>query len=215
MSQGIIGVAASGLEPPVFHAISALISQQIEDKHSKLMQTMLDSANKERDEQIKKTIKDEAQELVVKMVNSMAKGEFEGILAKNQSFMAGEFQVIKEQMTLLLHERTPYHFYIELEDMKRKHDALRTELLMTLSKMSSVLDTSKVLEITNEEIKELYAKSGLQLKDIAHHFHIAEATAHHWINGRVQNKEQRSAVARFLMDKIKDRVMKDNKHANL
>lgn len=67
----------------------------------------------------------------------------------------------------------------------------------------TTIKESTIEEVSDEELVDLWKKSGVTLKEIALNFSIQDQTASLWVNGKTKDALKRDQLKKFLAGRIK------------
>lgn len=111
-----------------------------------------------------------------------------------------------EMINLLYQKTTPSQMKLQYDQLFNRLIDMENQLRGFKNTFNDYVTNKFIEVVSDEEIRNLYLQSGLQLKNIQDEFNVEHSTAHRWVMGDVKDLVIRHKVKVYLLKAIKELI---------
>jgi hypothetical protein len=174
-----------------------LIKEYFSQNAREIIQAKLDEQFKSGKEDITQSIR---QSLMVKIEETF-KDDITETIDKFTGGIAQKVKRTEEIIETLRQQGMPEYYIDQINRLNNRINEMDNSLKQTQTKLRQ-LNELLVDPVSNEELRALYLKSGLQLKHISDRFKIEMPSASRWVNGNIDNYAKRNELKNYLQEEI-------------
>ena len=187
-------------------AIQTVVKREID---SIMTEKVKSSVTIEIDKLNSKILK-EAHDTVSKKMESVTDNEISAALKSqldsHTAYLSRRVKAIEDRQVDLLQFRMPEYYHKSIMDLQEGVIEMKASLSSLDKKMTNIMLGKFVENPSDEELKDLYKKSGIALKVIAEHFKVETSRAHQMVNGKIKNPSDRARLRQLMFKALEAKL---------